>query len=228
LPAQCGVPDTAVAISVNFTVTGFTGAGDLRVFPAGAPVPVASIINYQLENVANATTVPLGPSGGGHNGIAVQCDGTGTDFLADVNGYYVPVASTGILLTQLLGNSSIAAAANGYFNFPNNSVSNVDNYVPPVNARAFTFMRCAIAGTAAGQELSFRSAIRNPTGGTVTIGNAFYLLPTTAGTEIVFNENNDFFDLTAGQSYDFGINFNAATPVGGSGICSAIVQIFTR
>jgi hypothetical protein len=90
LPAQCGIPDTAVAISVNFTVADFAGAGDLRVFPAGTPVPNASILNYALENVANATTVPLGPSGGGELGITVRADGSGTDFIADVNGYYVP------------------------------------------------------------------------------------------------------------------------------------------
>lgn len=89
-PTQCGIPDSAVAISVNFTVTGFAGAGDIRVYPAGGTMPLASILNYQLENIANATTVPLGPSGGGHNGIAVQADATATDFIADVNGYYVP------------------------------------------------------------------------------------------------------------------------------------------
>jgi hypothetical protein len=90
LPAQCGVPDTAVAISVNFTATDITGAGDIRAFPAGGAAPLASILNYRLETIANSTTVPLGPSGGGHNGITVQCDTAGTDFLADVNGYYVP------------------------------------------------------------------------------------------------------------------------------------------
>ena len=88
-------------------------------------------------------------------------------------------------------------------------------------------MRCAIAGTAAGQNLAFRSAIRNPTGGTVTIGNAFYLFPSSAGSETLFNENNDFFDLTAGQSFDFGVNFGFAPPAGG-GVCSALVQVFTR
>jgi hypothetical protein len=94
LPVQCGIPNTAVAISVNFTVTNFAGAGDLRAFPAGVPVPNASILNYQLENVANATTVPLGPIfdcvGVCVGGITVQADGSGTDFIADVNGYYVP------------------------------------------------------------------------------------------------------------------------------------------
>jgi hypothetical protein len=96
LPTQCGIPLTARAISVNFTVTNFAGAGDLRVFPAGVPVPNASILNYELENVANATTMPLGSLlflGGEIPelfGITVRADGSGTDFIADVNGYYVP------------------------------------------------------------------------------------------------------------------------------------------
>jgi len=90
VPTQCGIPDTAGAISVNLTVTGFAGQGDIRVYPAGGALPAASILNYQLENIANATTVPLGPSGGGHFGIAIQADAASTQILADVNGYYVP------------------------------------------------------------------------------------------------------------------------------------------
>ncbi len=220
VPTQCGIPDTAQAVSINFTVTNFgSGYGDIRVFPAGGTLPLTSILDYHLETLANATTVPLGPSGGGHNGITVQADGAGTDFLADVNGYYVPVASTpGILLTQLLGNLSTAAAS-GYINF-------ITNYTPPVDATAFTFMRCSAGTTAAGQELAFRSAIRNPTGGTVTIGTAFYLFPTSAGTETLFNENNDSFNLTAGQSYDFGIN--NILSAGGTLTCSGVVQVFSR
>jgi hypothetical protein len=112
LPAQCGVPDTALAISVNFTVTGFAGQGDIRVFPAGGTLPLASILNYQLENIANATSVPLGPSGGGHNGITVQADGVGTDFIADVNGYYLPQSQGVASLSGQTGNV-ILAGSNG-------------------------------------------------------------------------------------------------------------------
>jgi hypothetical protein len=99
---QCGIPDTAVAISANFTVTGFAGPGDIRVFPAGGVTPLTSILNYALENIANATSVPLGPSGSGHKGIAVHADGSGTDFIADVNGYYVPRLSTALESGQTL------------------------------------------------------------------------------------------------------------------------------
>jgi len=129
----------------------------------------------------------------------------------------------GVLLTELLGNVAIAAGTPpGYFNF-------ITNYVPPVDATAFTFNRCGISATAAGEQLWFRSAIRTPTGtsGTVLIGNAFYLLASSAATESLFNENNDYFQLTAGQSYDFGVNFQI-TPPAGAGYCSEVVQIFAR
>ena len=90
---QCGIPDTAVAISVNFTVTGFGGPGDLRVFPAGSVAPLTGILNYSLENIANATTVPLGPSGSGHKGITVHADNFGTHLILDVYGYYATRAA---------------------------------------------------------------------------------------------------------------------------------------
>jgi hypothetical protein len=90
LPTQCGIPSNASAVSINFTATGFAGAGDIRVFPAGGAVPNASILNYRLENIANATSVPLGPvPSTTERGITVQADVSATHLVADVNGYYV-------------------------------------------------------------------------------------------------------------------------------------------
>jgi hypothetical protein len=124
----------------------------------------------------------------------------------------------GVLVGQLLGNTSTGPVS-GYLNM-------ISNYIPPVNVRAFTMNRCSWSASAAGQELSFRSAIRNPSGGALIIGNAFYLFPTSAGTETIYNENNDWFDLTAGQSYDFGMNIISSP--GGIGTCSTVVQLFSR
>jgi hypothetical protein len=92
VPTQCGIPSTAVAISVNFTVTNFAGQGNLRVFPAGSALPVTSILNYQLQTIANATSMTLGPVGS-EKGIGVYAAVNGTDFLADVNGYYLPAGT---------------------------------------------------------------------------------------------------------------------------------------
>lgn len=128
----------------------------------------------------------------------------------------------GILITQLLGNFDAAGpTSSGYFNM-------ITKYVPPVNATAFTFNRCSLSTKGAGQTLTFRSAVRTPTGagGTERIGNAFYLFPSSANTETIFGENNDFFTLTAGQSYDFGMDLDATA--GGQLVCSTVVQIFSR
>jgi hypothetical protein len=111
-PIQCGIPDSAVAVEVNITVADLGGGGDIRVFPAGAATPTASILNYQLENIANSTTVELGPSGGGHNGIAVRDDYSGSDLIVDVMGYYLPVKMlSGQTLTGTFAIEYTAAAA---------------------------------------------------------------------------------------------------------------------
>ncbi len=89
LPAQCGIPTSAVAVSINITVTGFSSGGDLRIYPAGATLPLASIINFQQENVANATNLGLGPVGS-EKGFTVRADAASTQFIADINGYFVP------------------------------------------------------------------------------------------------------------------------------------------
>jgi chitinase len=86
----CGIPTDAIAIAINVTVVGETEAGNLRLYPAGAPAPVASTINFAVSHVrANNAIIPLGVDGR----IAVQCDmppgSTGTThFLFDVSGYF--------------------------------------------------------------------------------------------------------------------------------------------
>jgi hypothetical protein len=156
VPAQCGVPSTALAVSVNFTVTNFDGAGDIRVFPSGLSAPLASVLNYRLENIANATTVPLGPSGGGERGITVQADVSGTDFIADVNGYYVPRPFTLESGQTLRGTYTANAASGGAimaatFTFP----------LPLASAPAAPFANFIPAGGAATTSCPGSSA--NPT-----------------------------------------------------------------
>lgn len=85
----CLIPSTAKAVAVNVTVVGVTDTGDLRIYPAGSPLPIASTINFALGKVrANNAIIPLGVGGQ----IAVRCDmapaSTGqTHFLLDVTGY---------------------------------------------------------------------------------------------------------------------------------------------
>jgi len=83
----CGIPPTATAVAVNLAVFIPSADGDLRVYPAGAAVPLASAINFRPGIVrANNAIVPLGAGGM----ISVQCDmpSGATNFFFDVFGYF--------------------------------------------------------------------------------------------------------------------------------------------
>jgi hypothetical protein len=83
----CSLPASNVkAISVNVTVTGTTGAGNLRLFAAGAPAPAASALNWSAgQTRGNNAIVPLSALGR----LAARCAPSGTTHLIiDVNGYF--------------------------------------------------------------------------------------------------------------------------------------------
>ena len=89
-PIQCGIPDNALAIQANFTVTNTAANGDLRVYPAAGSAPLASLVNWETgQTIANSTSVGLGDVGGGQKGITVQADVSATDLIVDLLGYYV-------------------------------------------------------------------------------------------------------------------------------------------
>jgi streptogramin lyase len=87
----CGLPDNAIALSLNLTVTSPTGAGDLRLFPGGTTAPLASVINYAVgQTRANNSIVRIGNDGS----LVVQSDqpiGV-VDVILDVNGYFTLTA----------------------------------------------------------------------------------------------------------------------------------------
>src|SRR5439155_15824473 len=71
LAGRCGIPVSARAVSVTLAVTQPTAAGDLRLYPGGAPLPLASSINYTAGQTRANNAVPsLGASG--H--LAIPCD----------------------------------------------------------------------------------------------------------------------------------------------------------
>jgi hypothetical protein len=86
ITGRCGIPVSAAAVSFNFAALNVSAVGDLRVFPAGGGVPLASTLNYNAStpNIANAAVVPLGTGGA----ITVQADAVPIDLIIDVNGYY--------------------------------------------------------------------------------------------------------------------------------------------
>ncbi len=85
---QCGIPATAKAAALNVTVVSpTTGPGFLTVYPAGAPLPLASMLNYNQGAIrANNAIIQLGSGGS----ITVFCgQGSGTaDLVIDTVGYF--------------------------------------------------------------------------------------------------------------------------------------------
>jgi len=83
----CDIPPTAQALSVNVAVTAPTAAGNLRIFPAGAALPLVSSINYAAgQTRTNNAIVSLGP-GGDLDVFCAQTSGT-VHLILDVNGYF--------------------------------------------------------------------------------------------------------------------------------------------
>jgi endosialidase-like protein len=85
LQGQCGIPATALAVSLNVTATATQGQGFLLLHPQGGVQPLVSTLNYVAgETVANAAIVPLGASGG----LTVVAGVSGAELILDVNGYF--------------------------------------------------------------------------------------------------------------------------------------------
>lgn len=67
----CGVPADAIAVAMNVTAASSGDLGDLRLYPAGAPVPPSSAISFAAGRTrANNAVIPLGTGGR----ISVRCD----------------------------------------------------------------------------------------------------------------------------------------------------------
>ncbi len=87
---RCGIPATAKAVAVNVAVTGATAAGNLRLYPADHPLPLASTINFAAgQTRGNNAIVRVGTAGS----IGVRCvmspgPGAQTHFILDAFGYF--------------------------------------------------------------------------------------------------------------------------------------------
>jgi len=86
LVGTCAVPPEARALSVNVTLTSPTARGNLRLCPAGSPLPTTSTINYSAgQTRANNAIGGLSTDGR----LSVRCTQPGgtVHFVLDVNGY---------------------------------------------------------------------------------------------------------------------------------------------
>ncbi len=88
---RCGVPEAALSLTVNITVTGSGAPGELRLFPGNgiSPNPPASSIFYAAGRVrANNSVVRLATDGTAT--VKVQnVSAAAVHFILDVSGYYL-------------------------------------------------------------------------------------------------------------------------------------------
>jgi hypothetical protein len=92
LDSTRNVPDGAIAVTGNLTVTGQTAAGFFALAPVGSNTPTTSTMNFPLGDTrANGVTVPLEP---GHPGtLSVTYSATAghtAQAIFDVTGYFLP------------------------------------------------------------------------------------------------------------------------------------------
>ena len=89
---RCGVPAAATAVALTVTVdnTLTPGPGYVSIWPEGAPMPTASIVNYRSREIrANATIVRVGI--GGAVDLFAQ---NGAPLIVDVTGWFTEAATT--------------------------------------------------------------------------------------------------------------------------------------
>ncbi|VTR76221.1 SpoIID/LytB domain-containing protein [Cellulomonas hominis] len=96
---QGGVPSTGVtAVVLNVTAVGATVPGHLRVWPAGAAMPNASVLNT-APGRTQASQVTVGVGGGGKVSV-YNAIGT-THYLVDVLGYYTTATASSARYTAV-------------------------------------------------------------------------------------------------------------------------------
>lgn len=87
---RCGIPSTAVSISINVTVLLATGTGHLTLFPGDRAEPSTSSLNFSADRiVANNALLLLSTTPEKSFAVSPLVTGTGTvHLLVDVNGYF--------------------------------------------------------------------------------------------------------------------------------------------
>ena len=87
LANRCGIPASALALSLNVTITGATAAGNVVLFPGAGFPPSTSTLNYAVGATrANNAIVGLGASAA-IRVRANQASGS-VHVILDVNGYF--------------------------------------------------------------------------------------------------------------------------------------------
>ncbi len=189
VPAQCGIPAQAQAVSFNFAVTNITANGNLIAFPAGGTPPTVSSLNWQtgFAALSNAAVVPVSVAGG----LGVQVNaagGTTVDLIIDVNGYYAGAGS---------------GADNTFLGRNAGNFTMTGNFNTGIGVNALESNTFGNSNTASGTDALFsnttgngNTASGNGALGRNTIGNA----NTASGFQALFNNTTGSLNTAVGRS----------------------------
>jgi subtilisin family serine protease len=193
-----GVPADATAVALNVTVTATTASSNLRIFPAGAGLPLVSSLNWQPGwTVPNAVTVKVGTAGE----LSVYNNNGQADVVIDVVGYYRAGAGAGLVSgdpVRIL--DSRAASQVGPFSSPwgtqiTRNVTVAGAFGVPANATAVVLNVTATATTASSHLRIFPKGGSLPNASSLnwqpgwTIPNAVTVKVGTAGQISVYNNS---------------------------------------
>ena len=155
--SSCGIPTTAAAYSLNFTVVPQGPLGVLTIWPAGQTMPNVSTLNsYSGNVVANAAIVPAGTN----SAISVYVNNT-TDLLFDINGYFAPPLASGLQFYPVtpcrIADTRTGAGFTGAFGPPSMAAATQRSFPIPSS-------NCGIPATAAAYSLNFTVVPPGPLG----------------------------------------------------------------
>ena len=156
LSSGCGIPSSAVAYSLNFTVAPPAALDFLSTWPAGQPYPSVSTLNSPGGvTLANAAIVPAGSTGA----IAVMAAET-TDLIIDLNGYFAPPNGKELVFYPLtpcrVVDTRAGQSKSGAFGPPSLQANATRNF--PLSGN------CGIPSTAVAYSLNFTAVPPGPLG----------------------------------------------------------------
>lgn len=200
-----GIPVDATAVVMNVTAVAPTGAGFVTVWPRGVTQPLSSNLNFAPGDVVpNLVTVGIGSNGQ----VSLYHQGGTNDLIADVVGYYSPVAGdyftpvtpVRALDTRTTNTPSGTAARVGQGGEISLTIANARGV--PANATGVVLNVTAVSPNAAGYVTVYPNGVARPLASNLNfvpgdiIPNSVIVGIGSAGKVNLFNANGTI-DLVA-------------------------------
>jgi len=199
--SSCGIPATAQAYSLNITAVPQGTLGYLTAWPSGQTQPLVSTLNSYTGTVtANAAIVPAGGSGD----VSIYVTNS-TDVVLDVNGYFAPPGTGGLLL-YTVPPCRVLDTRNGAGAFEGTLVVPVEGSTcaPPATARAYVLNATVVPPGILGYLTLWPDGGTQPLVSTLNsydgaIASNMAIVPTTNGSIEAYSTNLTqlIFDLSS-------------------------------